>query len=365
MDKNSNFFEKIDDFCLLARCYRPLTGAKKERAIGLYRHLRNYRQTVHELRRQKIFLSVSGLRKMVIRARETGSVSPRPRSGRPRKTGRQEDAVLRRIAQRNRQKSLPSLAESFALDSGTRLSSNTISRRLKEAGLARRVATQVPLLKPAQREKRLAFATKYTKARRSFWYRVIFTDEKMEVSGGQPTRPLVTRKTSERFSPKCMVSRVKRPVQVHFWGAISKDGVGPIRRIEGNLNAQKYQQDILFDVDDLCNVDPLHPRKSRIFQQDNAPAHSARSTLAFLSEKRVPVLPWPGNSPDFNPIEHVWADLSRRVRARGMAGSKDQLWEWIQEEWDRTPITLIHCLYDSMPARIQEAIKNKGGPTHY
>jgi transposase len=35
-------------------------------------------------------------------------------------------------------------------------------------------------------------------------------------------------------------------------------------------------------------------------------------------DKNVSVLPWPGKSPDFNPIEHVWDLLDRRVRARAI-----------------------------------------------
>jgi hypothetical protein len=32
----------------------------------------------------------------------------------------------------------------------------------------------------------------------------------------------------------------------------------------------------------------------------------------------VSVLPWPGKSPDLNPIEHVWDLLDWRVRARAI-----------------------------------------------
>lgn len=38
----------------------------------------------------------------------------------------------------------------------------------------------------------------------------------------------------------------------------------------------------------------------------SAPLHKARSVTTSLAEKNITVLPWPGNSPDMNPIENMW-----------------------------------------------------------
>ncbi len=42
-----------------------------------------------------------------------------------------------------------------------------------------------------------------------------------------------------------------------------------------------------------------------IFQQDLAPAHTAKSTKSWLNEHGVGVLDWPANSPDLNPRESM------------------------------------------------------------
>ncbi len=42
-----------------------------------------------------------------------------------------------------------------------------------------------------------------------------------------------------------------------------------------------------------------------IFQQDVAPAHTAKSTKSWLNGDGVGVLDWSANSPDLNPIDNL------------------------------------------------------------
>ena len=39
-----------------------------------------------------------------------------------------------------------------------------------------------------------------------------------------------------------------------------------------------------------------------------------KSTKEWFTEKRIPVLDWPTNSPDANPIENLQGILKRRLR---------------------------------------------------
>jgi hypothetical protein len=50
--------------------------------------------------------------------------------------------------------------------------------------------------------------------------------------------------------------------------------------------------------------------------QDGYSNYTSRWNKAIFVEFMVVILDWPGNSPDLNPIEHIWRILKDRVAAR-------------------------------------------------
>ena len=100
---------------------------------------------------------------------------------------------------------------------------------------------------------------------------------------------------------------------------------------------------------------------SIVFQQDNDPKHTAKSTREWFDEHGFILLPWPAQSPDINPIENVWDHLARRLAKRSVQPTtEDELWEALQEEWYKIDVGYIQKLYASMPRRGEEVIRRKG-----
>jgi hypothetical protein len=120
----------------------------------------------------------------------------------------------------------------------------------------------------------------------------------------------------------------------------------------------------------LLDKDRFHCRW--IFQHDNDPKHKAKVNIKYLNEKGClalnpfEILDWPSQSPDLNPIEHLWKQIKDQMKKRKLRPKNEtELFQHIKEEWEKFPKERLEKLIDSMPRRCQAVIKNKGGPTKY
>jgi transposase len=60
-----------------------------------------------------------------------------------------------------------------------------------------------------------------------------------------------------------------------------------------------------------------HPLATRpVYIDDNARPHRSRAVTAYLQSEAVTSVSWPAMNPEFNPIEHIWDMLGRRIQAR-------------------------------------------------
>ncbi len=85
----------------------------------------------------------------------------------------------------------------------------------------------------------------------------------------------------------------------------------------------------------LPSADQLFKDADYIFQQDLAPAHTAKSTKSWLNDHGVGVLDWPANSPDLNPIENLWGIVKRKMRNKRPKNA-DELKATVKETWGET-----------------------------
>ncbi len=174
--------------------------------------------------------------------------------------------------------------------------------------------------------------------------------------------PRAWRKGGEAHSPSCMKSSVKFPQSVIIWGAMSSAGVGPLCLLKTNVTAPVYQE--ILEHFMLPSADQHFKDADFIFQQDLAPAHTAKSTKSWLNDHGVGVLDWPANSPDLNPIENLWGIVKSKMRDT-RPNNADELKAAIKETWASIPPQQCHKLITSMPRRIEAVIKAKGAPTKY
>ncbi len=229
---------------------------------------------------KKFGCSQSALSKHVNR-----KLSGRIKCGRKRCTTNQENRSLMRIFKQNRFKNLVEFHKEWT-EAGVKASRATTHRRVKEFGYS-------------CRQRRLTWAKEKKNWTVAQWSKVLFSDEsKFCISFGNQC-PRVWRKGGEAHSPSCLKSSIKFPQSVVIWVTISSTGVGPLCFLKTNVTASVYQDISKHFM--LPSADQLFKDADFIFQQDLAPAHTAKSTQSWSKDHGVGVLDWPAKSPESQP----------------------------------------------------------------
>ncbi|KAG2189583.1 hypothetical protein INT46_009450 [Mucor plumbeus] len=136
---------------------------------------------------------------------------------------------------------------------------------------------------------------------------------------------------------------------VLFWGCITANGPGYGTTVmDGSVDSIVYVdilQTSLLDILEYHDMDHWFSANGFIFET---------------------IRDWPAQSPDLNPIEHVWYQLKRRLNTYPTRPTtKEELEARITSEWYK--FTKNDCLkyIDSMPACIKAVIRSGGGPTRF
>ncbi len=190
-----------------------------------------------------------------------------------------------------------SKADSNTCESFTRsgLKLESVHQESPCSDVFRKRATK-PLLNQRQRQKCLTWAVEKKNWTVAQWSKVLFSDvSKFCISFGKQG-PRVWRKSGEAQIKCCLKSSVKFPQSVMIWAAMSSAGVGPLCFLKSTVNAAIYQE--ILEHFMLPSADKLYGDADFIFQQDLAPAHTAKGTKSWFNDHGVTVLDWPANSPD-------------------------------------------------------------------
>jgi transposase len=246
------------------------------------------------------------------------------------------------------------------------VSSQTVRRALKNNSFKAVTKKKKPLLTAVHRKKCLAFAQKYKDWTVDDWKRVIWSDETKINRIGSDGKQWVWKQAGEGLIRREIQQTVKfGGGNIMVWGCMGWNGVGRLAEVEGRMNAEQY---VLILEDNLL---PSMEEsgiywKDLIFQQDNDPKHTSKMAKDWMESTNITLLDWSPQSPDINPIEHLWHHMKKELskyptHPKGVW----EIWERVVEVWNNIPAEVCQNLIASMPRRLEAVIKAKGGHTKY
>lgn len=291
--------------------------------------------------------------------KETGTTANIPKPGRPKLLDERNCRYLIRKVIENPAITSNQIQNNMKEVINKNIHSSSIRRLLLQNNIKSYVAKKKPFLSKKQMKKRLDWCKAYRYMTSDYWKKIIFSDEstfciKMDIVNKRIRRSSL----DNAYKSKYLQQTIKFPPYWMIWGCFRDNELGPLVFINGTVNSIKYKEILEKNL-----VNFIKP--GDIFQDDSAPAHRSKSVLSFLDEERIEHLDWPSNSPDLNPIEHVWSMMSKKLKSK-LITNKSTLKDEIKKIWENgISKEYLEKLVESMPNRISECIKNKGGVTKY
>ena len=222
------------------------------------------------------------------------------------------------------------------------------------------------LSSPLQRHRatRRDWCTRHVRWQRAQWASVLFSDESRFALQFNDGKEQVYRRPGERFADVNVNQRLLfGGGSVTVWVAFSFNDRTPLYVIDGDLNGNRYLQEVIQHFD-ITALQPIGA--AAMCQDDDARPHRARVVKDFLRLHNVNRTDWPPYSPDLSPIEHAWDELRRRLRSNYAPPTiQAHLACMLVAEWQAIPQAFFQRLVNNMRRRCTVCINARGGYTHY
>lgn len=291
------------------------------------------------------------------RLKNDEGLKDRPRSGRPR--------VVNRSAVRKAFVSNPMLKMTeFARKK--KISVATVSRAVKEEGGKSLKHVPKPLLTNRMREQRQERSRRLLNDLKSHGNRVlIFSDEKTFT-----VDPVINKQNDrvvsfgQDVSKVRYVSATKHPASVMMLGVVASNGekMPPVWFKTGyRLNAADYRDILATKV--LPWVRKITKKGDYVFQQDGAPAHTAKVVQEWLRSNMSfwPKDMWPPQSPDLNPLDYsVWAHVEGKA-CKVRHSSVEELKTSVNRAWASMKKDYVRKVCTAFRSRLERVIAAEGG----
>lgn len=229
---------------------------------------------------------------------------------------------------------------------------STLSRTLNEVGIYSMKPTFIPKLSDNHKKLRIEYATTHKNDK---FTNVIFTDEVFFQLNNNNT--LVWHRPSEE-TPKPLLEKFNNRKKIKVWGGISRFKKFCLVVWDGKMNWEKYTE-VLIDSGVFNDADKAYGKKKWRFMQDNARPHIKLEVINVINERCSNKINHPPNSPDLNPIEHVWGWMKKKISALKL-NDLEQIEIAIEGLWSRLTKEQINNFIDHHVSKLPIIIEKNG-----
>lgn len=296
----------------------------------------------------------------------TGTVKRKPGSGRPRSV--RTSGVIKRVKQRIKANPVRSIRK---MASELDVSVTSMRRIIKDdLNMKSRARIKVPLLTQAQKYTRLQRSkVLINDLKHAAQGRVIlFSDEKIfnvDAHSNRRNDRWIGNDATNAPDAVRYTNCTKHPASVMVFGLIASDGkkMPPVFIPSGvRINAEAYLEILCTKVKPW--VEANYPDRNYVFQQDGAPAHTAKKTQEWLEKNLAGFWPkemWPPQSPDLNPLDYsVWATVEESACKKSHP-SVDTLKKSVGRAWNRMTSPYILRTCKVFRKRLEAVVAASGG----
>uniref|UniRef100_A0A8P4K6M0 Transposable element Tc1 transposase n=1 Tax=Dicentrarchus labrax TaxID=13489 RepID=A0A8P4K6M0_DICLA len=295
-------------------------------------------------------------------SKEGKAVNRRQGHGRPRLIDAHGERRLACVVRSNRRATVAQIAEKVNAGSDRKVSEHTVHRTLLRLGLRGRRPVTVPMLARVHCQKRLQWAHEHQNWTTEQWKKVAWSDESCFLLHYVDGRVRVRRLPG----PGCTMGRIQAGKNsVMLWAMFCWETLGPAIHVDA-LTCTTYLSTVADHVHSF--METVFPDGSGLFQQDNVPCHKAKMVQEWFVEhnNEFKVLTWPPDSPDLNPMEHLWDVLDKQVRSmEAPPNNLQDLKDLLLTSWCQIPQHTFRGLVESMPQRVTAVLAANGEPTQY
>ncbi|SJX62532.1 related to transposase [Sporisorium reilianum f. sp. reilianum] len=333
----------------------------EKRHMVLY-HLQNGR-TIHSV------AQLLGIAKSTVHhiGKSAPTEVPKSKGGRPKKLQPCHLCFLDHYFKLNCTTTVRNACQALQETFDVKVCPTTIRKVLQFCQFKARKMVKQPFLRKKHIKDCLKFAHRYKNWTVEDWKKVIWSD-KTKINFIGPDGKQRCWVKAAGFSSKLVKPTVKfGSSPIMLWGCMTWEGVGGMHMVLGRMDSVQYIN--ILDEKLLQTMSGLHHKYSYhdlIFQQDGNPKHTSKRTKVWLQSKSINTMEWPAQSPDLNPIEHLWQVLKKQLsQYTTIAKSESELLQHCEAEWTAITPEVCQNLIENMPRQVQAVIKAKGGNTKY